>query len=85
MNTLPMAGKGAYFNVMEILSYNNLKNEGQNYQQMAIAVKQLADTHKLIKKRKLGERGIQYEYCLPTDIPTKIVLNGDLVEQQRRV
>ena len=86
LNTLPMCGKGTFMQVREMMKYNNMPDTTNIYQPMSIAVKQLADNHKIIKQRKImkGYRGVQYEYALPSDMPTKIVLNGDLVEQQRR-
>ena len=86
LNTLPMCGKGTFMQVSEMMKYNNMPDTTNVYQPMSIAVKQLADNHKIIKQRKImkGYRGVQYEYALPSDMPTKIVLNGDLVEQQRR-
>jgi hypothetical protein len=81
MNTLPYGT----MSVNEMIKYNRIELDCNIYQMMITAANLLSYDHKIIKKQKTGVRGLQYEYSLPSDMPTKIVLNGDLVEQQRRV
>jgi hypothetical protein len=81
MNTLPMGA----MSVNEMIGYNNIKLDCNIYQMMNTAANLLSYDHKIVKKQKTKCRGTQYEYSLPSDMPTKIVLNGDMVEQQRRV
>jgi hypothetical protein len=81
MNTLPMGT----MSVNEMIKYNNIALDCNIYQMMNTAANLLTYDHKILKKQKTKCRGTQYEYSMPSDMPTKIVLNGDMVEQQRRV